>query len=339
MASGGPSVTLVYRPALDGLRGIAVLLVLLQHFIFPLNFAGTVGVTLFFVLSGYLITRILLKEHGDTGRINFRAFYARRVRRLLPALASLLAVIAANLLSRGESLLPVAFAAGYASNIASATGFDMGWLGHTWTLSLEEQFYFAWPLLMPFVVRRRPFLILVFAAGASAAMRTGLWLAGATFDRVYYGPDVRVEAILIGCALAFVRIPTRHLRPAAAGAVIFLISCILLSGGQFVWLLTPAAIASAVLVAWAIHCEPRLLTLRPLVGLGKISYGLYLWHYLVGGIVGRDMPLGVRLPLLFTISLGMAILSWYVIERPFTRRKPPQVQSDPSDAGLVVTGR
>jgi peptidoglycan/LPS O-acetylase OafA/YrhL len=310
-----------YRPALDGLRGIAVLLVILMHAGLLHDGAGTAGVTLFFVLSGYLITTILRLEHHDTGRINFRAFYGRRVRRLLPALAVYLIVTAAVLLSAGQSLRPVALAAGYASNFALASGNDLGALSHTWTLSLEEQFYFAWPLLLPLVARRRPALILTLAAVGSAALRTGLWLNGATLDRVYYSPDVRAEAILVGCALAFIKIPTRHLRLGAAMAALLLASgCVVGSKAQAPWLFTPAAIASAVLIAWAVHHKPRVLTFRPLVGLGKISYGLYLWHYPVAMFVFHRVG-KAGLPVTLAISFALAAMSWYVIERPFMRRQ------------------
>jgi peptidoglycan/LPS O-acetylase OafA/YrhL len=343
MAMPGPSLSLGYRPALDGLRAIAVLLVLFQHsglIHLDRNGSGTTGVTLFFVLSGYLITTLLRREHRDTGRIDFRAFYARRVRRLLPALAFFLPIVSVFLLAIGQSLLPVALTVGYASNIAAAAGANLAWLGHTWTLSMEEQFYFAWPFLLPFVVRRRPVLVLTLAAAASVALRTGLWLNGASVPRIYYGPDVRVEAILIGCALAFITLPTRHLRPAAAiSAGLLVVGCVVCTENRLVWLLTPIAVASAVLIGWAIHDEPRFLATRPLVGLGKISYGLYLWQLPVALVVNAtDLPLGVRLGLLLTFSVGMATLSWYLIERPFSHRRHPvpQVSPDSNEGALVV---
>lgn len=322
MSADQPAFTLRHKPALDGLRGIAVLLVMAAHAHLPIGEGATVGVTLFFVLSGYLITTILRAEHHTTGLVNFRRFYARRARRLLPALAFLLIVVTAFLVNTGQSLLPVALSAGYVSNIAAATGYDPVWLKHTWTLSMEEQFYLAWPLLLALVVRRRPVLILLLAASASAALRTGLWLNGATLARVYYGPDVRVEAILIGCALAFVKIPTCHLKPAAALCFLALaVGCATTSMQQIVWFLTPATLAMAVILAWAIHHEPRFLAFRPLVGIGKISYGLYLWHFPAAVLVQNlTASLVARTGMMVAFTFVMAILSWFLIERPFMRR-------------------
>jgi len=334
MTRGEPAFTLGRRPALDGLRGIAVLLVMAQHAGLPhVQGWGTAGVTLFFVLSGFLITTILRQEHAAKGSIDYRAFYARRIRRLVPGLVPLLGVVALLLALGGQSLLPVALAGGYVTNIAAMVGAGHGPLLHTWTLSLEEQFYLVWPLLLPFVVRRRPALILSLAAGASVALRVGLLLSGATGSRVYYGPDVRADAILIGCALAFVRIPRRHLRPAAAASALFLIATgVADSMARLVWIFTPAAIAAAILIAWAIRHEPRFLTIRPLVGIGKISYGLYLWHFPVSiALRSWAAPLAARTAVFLAVSLALALLSWYLIERPFSRR------SDSVSSALQVT--
>ena len=274
-------VKLGYRPALDGLRGIAILLVIASHAGLPyVAQAGSVGVTLFFVLSGFLITRLMLDERERTGRVNFRNFYARRARRLLPGLGLLLMAVAAYLLASHQSLMPVVLAAGYSANIANATGHSLGNLDHMWTLSLEEQFYLLWPMLMPLVARRRnPALVLTIAAAVSAASRSGLWLSGAPFWRVYYGPDTRADAILIGCALAFVvtKATTHHWLNWAAitGAVTLAAACIM-PGTVFIWLLIPLPVASAAVISWAVGHPLRILAWRPLVATGKISYGLYL---------------------------------------------------------------
>ena len=330
MGRGGK---LGYRPELDGLRGIAVLLVIVNHAGLPyVAQAGSVGVTLFFVLSGFLITRLMLDQRELTGRVNFRHFYVRRARRLLPALCLLLIAVAAYLLASHQSLLPVVLAAGYSANIANATGHSLGNLDHLWTLSLEEQFYLLWPMLMPFVARRRnPALVLTIAAAASAAIRSGLWLSGAPIWRVYYGPDTRADAILIGCALAFVvtKATTPHWLSWAAitGAVTLAAACVM-PGTVFIWLLIPLPVASAVVISWAVRHPSRILAWRPLVATGKISYGLYLWNLPLSlSLQSWDVPVGVRAALLLVVNFALAGLSWFVIESPIMRH-PVDVAAD-----------
>lgn len=326
MVSGGPAVNPGYRPALDGLRGIAVLLVIATHAQIPrMSGGGTVGVTLFFVLSGFLITSILRQEHLRNGFINYRHFYARRLRRLLPAVNLLLIAVAAYLLFSGQSLIPVVIAGLYGSNFAAAAGRNLGNLAHTWSLSIEEQFYLLWPVLLPLVARRRPALILTLAAVASAALRTGLWLTGAPLARVANGTDVRADALLIGCALAFanIAVPRRLLGVSAAISAVFLvIACGFASATAFMSSLTPVTLASVTLVAWTLRSSPRILTWSPLVAVGKISYGLYLWNLPISlSLLSWDAPTWARSVVLVAASFAMACLSWYIIERPFTRRR------------------
>jgi peptidoglycan/LPS O-acetylase OafA/YrhL len=314
-----------YRPALDGLRGIAILLVMLTHAGVPnLDAAGSVGVTLFFVLSGFLITQQLSCEHEGTGRINLRRFYARRARRLLPALSLLLMAVAAYLLSSHQSLLPVLLAAGYVTNIANALGQTQGNLDHTWSLSLEEQFYLLWPLLLPLVARRgRPVLFLVLAATVSAALRSGLWLAGAPIYRIYSGPDTRADAILVGCALAFLatRVDTRWVNRAAIPSAILMVVACTTPWAVFVWLLTPLPLASATLILCAERNAPKILTWRPLVLTGKISYGLYLWNLPVAlSLRSWHAPLWATGLALLVVNFALATLSWFIMERPFRHR-------------------
>ena len=325
MTRGG---RLGYRPALDGLRGVAVLLVLAQHAGVP-YFAqgGTVGVTLFFVLSGFLITSILREERAATGRIDFRGFYARRARRLLPALALLLIAVSAYLLVSHQSLWDVVLTAAYASNIAGAAGHNLGNLVHTWTLSLEEQFYLLWPLLLPLVARRRrPALVLASVATLVVVWRVVLSLSGASLERVYFGPDTRADAIVIGCALAFalatVSVPVARLRLAAvASAVVLAGLCAAPPASALGWLLPPVTVGSVVLVAHAARSAPRLLTWRPLVATGRISYGLYLWSFPVSlSVESRHLPVWASATTITVVSVALALASWFVVERPFQRR-------------------
>lgn len=328
-----PAFALGRRPALDGLRAIAVLLVLLTHAGVPhLEQAGAVGVTLFFVLSGFLITRLLMEERERTGGINFRRFYARRARRLLPALVALLVFDGLIRALSGQSLIPVAVAATYTANIApSAFGVMLRELEHTWSLALEEQFYLLWPALMVVLVRTRFALpALVTGALASAALRVGLWAGGADAARVYIAPDTRADALLVGCLLGLT-INNLH-RPgrftAAAAAVALAFVCTLGYVG-ILWALLPAAVCGAVLVAWSLEHRGWLAS-RPLVFVGRVSYGLYLWHYPVALVVREH--LGVAgLPVTVALSFLLAVVSWHVIERPFLR--PGAGMAPPGSSG------
>jgi len=321
MTRGKPAFALGHRPALDGLRAIAVLLVILTHAGVPyLGQAGAVGVTMFFVLSGFLITRLLLEEQQRSGRINFRRFYVRRVRRLLPALLTLLFLDGLVRAASGQSLIPVALAASYMSNIApSAFGVMFRELEHTWSLSLEEQFYLLWPVLLVLLVRTRyAMLALVTGVIASAAIRVGLWAGGADAARIYIAPDTRADALIVGCLLGFT-IHTIH-RPgritATAAAVTLAAFCTFGYVG-ILWALLPAAACAAVLIAWSLDHRGWLAS-RPLVFVGRISYGLYLWHYPVALVVRHH--LGVAgLPVTVAISVVLAVMSWYCVELPFMR--------------------
>ena len=164
-AMGEDGFTLGRRPALDGLRGIAVLLVIIGHQTRSVTGAAWAGVTIFFVLSGFLITRLLLEEHRETGRIDRTAFYTRRARRLLPALALLLLYFAMAALTGKYPWQPIAFAVTFTANLAATFGVILGGLGHTWSLALEEQFYALWPFaLIPLARHRHGSKILIMAA-------------------------------------------------------------------------------------------------------------------------------------------------------------------------------
>jgi peptidoglycan/LPS O-acetylase OafA/YrhL len=342
----------IRRPALDGLRGLAVLLVLLCHTWVPLVAqAGSVGVTLFFVLSGFLITRLLLAERARTGTVSYCRFYARRARRLLPALVVLLAAVAAYLVASHQSLLPVVLAAAYSANLANMTGHSLGNLDHLWSLSLEEQFYFVWPVLLPFLARhRRPLVLLATAVAAVVTLRTGLWLTGAPVARIYYGADTRADALLVGCGLAFLGPEVaahRWLRPAAQGGAVILAATCVMPDASLAWVLIPLPFACAAVILWAEQHPGRLVTCRPLVLTGRISYGLYLWNLPVAlTLRSWDQDIWAKGVVLVAVSFLLAGLSWFVIERPFIRRPAveargpvrPTRTSDRQRAELAVQG-
>jgi peptidoglycan/LPS O-acetylase OafA/YrhL len=211
------SGTLGYRPALDGVRALAIACVVLSPTIgFPVT--GYIGVDVFFVLSGFLITTLLLEEHARRGTVSLGDFYRRRALRLLPALFALLgvflAVSIAAVLIRGGSLdralFGVVAGTGYFTNLALAAGPPTepampGELRHLWSLAIEEQFYFVWPVVLLVIFRARLRLALL-GLGAililASIQQIRLYLDGATAERIGYGTDTHGTPILVGCVLA-----------------------------------------------------------------------------------------------------------------------------------------
>jgi peptidoglycan/LPS O-acetylase OafA/YrhL len=313
------TTSLVHRPELDGIRGLAILLVIAQHVGIPsTTLAGMVGVNLFFALSGYLITGILLAEIRATGKVNIRRFYERRVRRLVPALVAVVIATGVVMAVQGrliQYLGPAGVSLFYISDIAKAAGYDLGYVGHTWSLAMEEQFYLLWPAILLFLPRR--FLVPAVLAGIAGAIALQVVIVGWQ-DNVlaHFRPDVRADAILWGCLIALV--PVRVPRWAAIGAAVGLLALSL----TFVW---PYAIAlssvlSAVLVAGAASVAAPL-SWRPLVRVGEISYGLYLWQALPVGLL-LESNLAGNVPAMVAvvvIAFALALISERWIERPFRR--------------------
>jgi peptidoglycan/LPS O-acetylase OafA/YrhL len=334
-----------YRPALDGLRACAVLPVLLFHGGAPGFGWGWVGVDLFFVLSGYLITRILLQEQAATGRIDLLGFYRRRALRLLPALALLCAaflVYAAVIGVAWHGAREVLVVTFYVGNWTRAFGLGLPqYLGHTWSLAIEEQFYMLWPLLMIALAAgaRVPSALRVVAIMivAVAGWRILLHLWGAHPDRLYNGSDTRADALLVGAALALVlALPARAARLAALAryawlpAVVVIVALpallpwdhrLMLLGGY-----SMLALAAAIILTAALDDGPsaRRLGDPRLVWIGQRSYGLYLWHYpiMLAARTQFQVPEGVTLTLIEVAGAFLcATLSYRFIERPLLARR------------------
>src|SRR5690242_13711592 len=211
-----------YRPALDGLRGLAVTAVVLFHGGVAALSGGFLGVDSFFVLSGFLITSLLLAEHDRDGRIRLVAFWGRRARRLLPALLLMIAAVTVagrwlldpddQRLLRGDALAALGYVANWRMIYRGADYFTQtaapSILQHTWSLGIEEQFYLVWPLLFV-VVRRKMGLLL--AGVAASALAAALLYRPDDVNRAYFGTDTRAQALLMGCALA-VAVPKLTLR-------------------------------------------------------------------------------------------------------------------------------
>jgi peptidoglycan/LPS O-acetylase OafA/YrhL len=318
--TGVTAERLGYRPELDGLRGVAVLAVVVAHAWPALLPGGWVGVDLFFVLSGYLITRLMIEERDRTGRVDLRAFYRRRVLRLAPALVLLLAV----LLAVGTAT-PGQAATVYLTNWVLAFGGDAGALDHTWSLAVEEQFYLLWPVGF-LLLRHRPKVIVGIVA-AVVVWRFALAAGGASDYRTYAGFDTRADALLIGCLLAF--LPISHRLRWAAVALLVVVGVavphdnpVMAFGGY-----TAVAVAAAVVIAAATGPWAWALSWRPLVRVGRVSYGLYLFHSpIMGWLIARHIYDG---PTLLIVGGGTALVaalaSYALIERPFLALKRPAV--------------
>ena len=336
--------SLGHRPGLDGVRGIAILLVLLGHLeVWGVTGGGWAGVTLFFVLSGFLITSILLDEHAATGRISLPKFYRRRALRLLPALGAILAVTLAGRLVSGDQSAwrDAAGVAFYSANwLEIATGTDLPWLGHTWSLAVEEQYYLVWPFLLLGLMAitrlrfRALFGVVITLAVASALWRAALYSGPIDYTRAYVGTDARADALLAGSALAI----WFHMRGAArpgpaivvAGAVLMALVAMPLPGMGPRELIqvgfAATAIGATVLVAFAATTGAALLEARPLRWLGRISYGLYLWHLpviavVIGALTFAGLPRVISGPVGLLAAVGAASLSYRFVEEPFLRLK------------------
>ncbi len=323
-----------YNPSLDGLRGVAVALVMASHFSWGRLPGGWVGVSLFFVLSGYLITKILVAELDSTGRLDFRRFFFKRVLRLTPALA--LVVVASMLIGAFTGKLAIAaeaalYAGTYTMNFSRAMSWGQeGTLGHTWSLAIEEQFYLLWPLALLLIPKGSRIKVLAVGIAAIVAWRSYLMISGAELVRIYNGLDTRADALLIGCLLALGEraIPYRKWMPYVAVAVLLACYLPLKVGLTHTWMvaLLAAALTSAALIKFAAvdGWAHGVLTLKPLVFAGKISYGLYLWHYMLLISFAYLQTHENRLFYVMTVciaSVVLAVLSYIIVEQPFMRLK------------------
>ena len=346
------SFRLAHLASLDGLRGIAILAVMLNNARYLPG--GFLGVDIFFVLSGFLISALLLQEWQDTGTIRLGAFYTRRALRLLPALFALLAVV---LLAPGLFYLAAppwkdaATAALYATNWVNAFSLrNMTILEHTWSLTVEEQFYVLWPplvtALLALQVRRRRILSMVLlGVCVSTGLRLLLWDGPSSIKRLYYGLDTRLDALLIGCLVALLvswdLVPRTRKAVTAirviAGACAPVLALLLVTADResrvtYHGLSTIACTAVAGVLLHVVYCPSRfrmvVLENAPIVWIGRISYGLYLWHdplFLDLLNTTRMAKLGLfGLPALlvrFIMAFAVASLCFYLIERPFLRLK------------------
>jgi peptidoglycan/LPS O-acetylase OafA/YrhL len=345
-----------YQPALDGLRAFAVGAVMLYHAGVEWLPGGFLGVDIFFVLSGYLITSLLWIELNERGSIQLLAFWGRRFRRLLPALLLLVAAVMGWVAIfsnpehftrlRADGLSALFYVSNWQFIINGQSYFDQfatpSPFLHTWSLAIEEQWYLLWPMLLLGLwrilagARHRLFHFAWLAALASALWMAWLYDPAQDPSRVYYGTDTRAQNLLIGSALAF-GLPSllqrewagRLLSACGALGMVTLAIMMLLADDRAGWLYRGGfmlcALASASVIAAAVQPDGllrRLLSLPFLRFAGRISYGLYLWHWPLYLALNPD-SVGLEGTALLVLRIGATLaistLSFYAFERPIRR--------------------
>jgi len=346
---------LPYRPGLDGLRALAVAGVVLYHAGVSWMPGGFLGVDVFFVLSGYLITSLLLAERRRKGRVGFKAFWMRRARRLLPAvlLVVFVCLLAASTIARddlartrGDALASVVYLTNWHLIAASHSYFNAfgrpSLLQHLWSLAVEEQFYLFWPLVLMgslrLVGRRYTIVLTALLALASTALMWGLYDPNQDPSRVYYGTDTRAATLLVGALLAFAwplggfrdevsRRAARTLDGVGCVALLAVLALFVRTQDYDPWLyhggFLLVALCTAVLIAVVVHPAAslgRALGSAPLRWIGIRSYGIYLWHWPVMMLSrpGIDVPWRGTFVVLaqIAVTVGLAALSYRYVEMP-----------------------
>ena len=345
-----------YIPALTGLRAVAVGMVLLSHAAPSMPAAlgrlvpgasGDIGVQIFFVLSGYLITRLLMTEYAKTGTIGFWQFYRRRLYRITPAFyvflmaATTLTVLGITRLSWQQ----LAVSAAYLWNYAHMAGLDSAfaahpqgawYLGHTWSLALEEQFYWVWPAAFLFISRRQANWVLPCIIFVVPLIRIATYfLEPSVRPQLHMMFHTGIDTILVGCFLAARedtladRFGVALRRPAyltAAVVVTLLVLNLVQAHLGGLYIATYGATFGAAVIAFMMlaiiqqpdHGFTRFLCHPAIMYGGTISYSIYLWQQL---FTNHTMPTGLRFPLNIAASVGMAAISYHFVEQPFLRLK------------------
>jgi peptidoglycan/LPS O-acetylase OafA/YrhL len=341
-----------YIPALDALRGLAIIAVLLRH-AWPSKFGagGFVGVELFFVLSGYLITSILVSEF-ESGQLSYRRFYVNRILRLVPALTVmvlfvLLVVVVFNPLSDRRFLLSGAVRGlTYTDDIPKWTLHPLNELTHLWTLAIEEQFYIIWPVLLVTAVSRgaRRLHQLTWAVLAMSLMALFATVAYGHYsknaERIYESPTNWAVTLAAGCALAVGVIKLRITSKFVAPVLVALLAIAFLPEAKsqawtYLLVLPLIAVLSLCLISNATSEAPsRILNNSALRYLGKISYATYLWDF----PLSQWFPGPVAIPL----ALAAAWVSFWLVEQPFLRlknRAPQGTLTRSAGSCLIDDGR
>ena len=331
--------SLRYNPALDGLRAIAALLVVASHCQIPGFSGGFFGVDLFFVLSGFLITQLLTDEFGARGEIDLPGFYLRRLLRLAPPLLLMLAAylaIAPTLwpqLTLRAHIRDVMLTVFYLSDYAHVLWGDPKVLQHSWSLSVEEHFYLIWPFAILLLARIKPRwrISALFAMYLLATAWRIFEYQHLGWTATYYRFDTRLSGLILGALLALWlphngQISAGSANAAGVFACAVFIPCLMMgywgAPGALVWMVSLTGIAAAALLIAASSPNSwmsALLSAPPLVGIGLISYGVYLWHYPAALYLRIRLPWYETVPIVLALALTAASISYFMIERPLRR--------------------
>lgn len=323
-----------YNPALTGLRAAAILPVIAYHCKVPLFIGGFYGVDIFFVLSGFLITSLLVAEYEAAGSIDLPRFYISRFLRLTPPLLVCLGVVFAIGL---EGPLKVLVAGFYLTDVvAPFSSHPYGALVHTWSLAVEEHYYFIWPVVLVAVLRTRDplrWVMILFAMATAWRLLTMPFVPG---TMTYFRFDARLSGLLLGSAVALAgnRIEISPLTPRLSIYVLIvaMVSQLVYSQQAFIVFTAVELAAAGLLLACLQPQTPvyKALSHPWLVKIGLWSYGLYLWHYPITFWVRQDCPWPVTLLLTLALGFPLAIASHHFIEMPiqqFRKRRLSPVQS------------
>ena len=365
--TGKQSTTRAERiPSLDGLRAVSIVLVLLAHLVgtrsSPLTLAagnllalGELGVHVFFVISGFLITRLLLEEIGSTGRISLTNFYFRRTMRIFPAYYAFLLVLFVLALSNVVQLAPrdLSHALTYTSNYYAGRSW---FVGHTWSLSVEEQFYLLWPAVVVLAGRRRALVIAACAVLIAPMVRTASWeLMRWSGDGIGHRFETVADAIAIGCVLAGAR-DWMHRQPlyrrVLESSWFVVVPCLAVAGSllhdhpvaHFLIGMSVMNAAMVVTLDWCVTFGSgrvgRALNCAPLVFVGTISYSLYLWQQL---FLNRTAANAMStFPVNIALAVAAALASYYLVEQPslrLRRRLETSWRRPASAPGSRLSGR
>lgn len=341
---------------LDGLRALAVIAVIAYHIAPGALPGGYIGVDIFFVISGFLISTLLMNEHDQTGTINFKKFWMRRARRLLPALIATICIVGSVvffikgdiLVGLGRQILgATTFSTNWIEIVAGANYFDTSNLhlfANFWSLAVEEQFYVIWPFIvagivgMSFFARRSKSGVWVcFVLAITSAVSMALIFQGTNATRVYYGTDTHLFGLMIGAMLAFWRHarfqPSRYSQRKRSvqlfGALGLIGIGVLMAvmSDQSLFTYRGGLLLASVFVAFALMAivsSPgllrRLFTWRPLEWVGVRSYGMYLWHWPLLVLLHRALPVATPLWVIAGVTCVLTVaaagVSFRYLETP-----------------------